>query len=81
MVVIVAASDDAHGSVSFSSASSLVDEGDGVISVTIERTGGLVGDIRVNYTTENREAFSPSDYVVSTNSMLFDFILVQQRIH
>lgn len=66
--MIVPASDDAHGSVGFSSVSSEVDEGDGMISVTVLRSNGLVGDIRVNYTTENREAFSPSDYVVSTNS-------------
>ena len=39
-------------------------------SVTVLRSGGLVGDIRVNYTAEDREAFSPNDYSLSTNCML-----------
>ncbi len=38
-------------------------------SISVLRTGGLVGDLRVNYTAEDREAFSPDDYSLSTNCM------------
>ena len=77
LTIIVAASDSPHGVVSFSSVSYSVSEDVGTASVTVQRTGGLVGDILVNFTAEDREAFSPSDYTLSDTCELVDIMLLQ----
>ena len=66
--VIVAASDDPHGVVQF--APPLVKslpEDSGVVNVMLQRSGGLVGTLLVNFTAEDRDAFSPSDYTISSD--------------
>ena len=55
--------------------SSSVSEDVGVVMVTIDRNGGLVGDIRVNYSTDDREAFESSDYTLSTNCTLINIMV------
>ncbi len=55
--------------------SSSVSEDVGVVMVTIDRNGGLVGDIRVNYSADDREAFESSDYTLSTNCTLINIMV------
>ena len=67
-MVIVAASDDPHGVVQF--ATPLVKslpEDSGTVDVMLLRSGGLVGTLLVNFTAEDRDAFSPNDYTLSSN--------------
>jgi hypothetical protein len=50
------------GTIQLSSAAYSVDESDGAVTITVERTGGSDGDVSVEYTTADGTATAGSDY-------------------
>ena len=70
--IIVTASDDPHGVVVFGDPSAVrTDESDTMISIPIERYGGRVGDLRVNFSIlSSSTATNSEDYTLHNQSML-----------
>lgn len=64
--IIIPASDNVHGEIGFSPTTTSVSEDVGSIDITVSRSGGLEGDLLVNYTVNDDSASSPSDYQVNT---------------
>lgn len=60
--LIIPSSDNVHGQVGFSTSSTSVSEDIGTLDITVSRTGGLEGNLLVNYTAEDGGAISPNDY-------------------
>ena len=69
--IIIPASDNVHGVISFSSLSTSVSEDVGNLDITVSRGGGLVGDLLVNFTVEDRTAIAPNDYQINNSCKYF----------
>lgn len=61
----------AYGSLAFSASTATVDEHAGTVTFTINRTGGSVGSVAVNFATSNGTAASGSDYQAVSQSVSF----------
>lgn len=59
------------GSVAFSAASFPVSEGAGTVTITVNRTGGSVGAVTVQYTTNDGTALAGSDYTAASGTLTF----------
>jgi uncharacterized repeat protein (TIGR01451 family) len=60
------------GVIDFSSATYTVDEGAGTATITLNRTDGSVGTIKVNYTTSNGTAIAGQDYTTASGELTFN---------
>lgn len=59
------------GALAFSAANFPVGEGAGTATITVERTGGSVGAVTVNYATSNGTALAGSDYTAASGTLTF----------
>ncbi|MDX6613209.1 MAG: hypothetical protein QOD75_2395 [Blastocatellia bacterium] len=64
-------SDAAPASLQFSSNSVMANEGDGVVKVSVTRTGNTANAIDVDYATSNGSASSRTDYTLTTGTLHF----------
>ena len=61
----------AAGALRFSAASYTVGEGVAHAVITVQRVNGSAGTVKVNYTTQNGSATSPSDYTARAGTLTF----------
>jgi uncharacterized protein with beta-barrel porin domain len=61
----------APGTVAFNVAQDTVTEGD-AITVTVERSGGVDGEVRVDYATTDRSALAGSDYTGKSGTLVWN---------
>ena len=81
LIIIIPASDNVHGSVGFSPTSSSSNEDVDSIDITILRSGGLEGDLLINFTVSDGGAASPSDYQINSScEFITDTLFYQQHI-
>lgn len=81
LIIIIPASDNVHGSVGFSPTSSSSNEDVDSIDITILRSGGLEGDLLINFTVSDGGAVSPSDYQINSScESITDTLFYQQHI-
>jgi hypothetical protein len=59
------------GSLKFAKGSYDVQESNGKVEVTVQRSGGAVGPVSVNYATTNGSAMSGSDYTTTSGTLTF----------
>lgn len=59
------------GALAFSTTSYPAGEGAGSATITVERTGGSVGAVTVNYATSNGTALAGSDYTAASGTLTF----------
>ncbi len=59
------------GTITFSAATDMVNEGDGTRIVVVKRLGGAAGDITVDYSTSDGTASTPSDYALTAGTLTF----------
>jgi hypothetical protein len=59
------------GSYKFSSANFRVSEGDGSVTVFVQRVGGTVGSADIRYATSNGTASAGSDYIATSGTLTF----------
>ncbi|MGV6816857.1 MAG: Calx-beta domain-containing protein [Thiotrichales bacterium] len=73
--------DDVHyGAMRFSAATYDARESEGVLNVTIERSGGSFGEVTVDYNTEDASATAGVDYEAVSGTLLFDFDETEKTI-
>ncbi|MBA2479822.1 MAG: putative Ig domain-containing protein, partial [Planctomycetes bacterium] len=65
----VTVSGSSPGSISFSSATSSVNENAGQVTITVRRTGGTSGAVSVSYATSNGTATAGSDYTSASGTL------------
>lgn len=63
--------DDVGGAFRFNSASYTAGEPSGSITITVLRTGGLAGNVTVNYATSNGTATAGQDYTAVSGTLTF----------
>ena len=59
------------GQLGFAQPSYTVNEPDGSVTITVQRTGGSEGTVTVNYTTVNGSAVAPGDYTTQSGTLTF----------
>jgi uncharacterized delta-60 repeat protein len=70
-IIGVARYDGDAGQLQFSSSSVTVNEGDGSTTLTVTRTGGATGTVRVDYATSDGTAIAEADYVGIAGTLTF----------
>ena len=63
--------DDVGGAFKFTSAEYVVNEGNGFITITVQRTGGLAAGATVDYSTANGTATAGQDYTAVSGTLTF----------
>ena len=66
---VTIADDDPAGQIDFESLHYDVDETDGYATVTVQRTGGVGGEVSVDYATSDGTATEGSDYAAATGTL------------
>ncbi|XP_059909463.1 adhesion G-protein coupled receptor V1 [Gadus macrocephalus] len=69
--VTMAASDHPHGSFSFAQREVAVTEEEGLVNVTVVRSGGGLGEVALSYETSGGSAFSGLDFSPEAGRLLF----------
>lgn len=62
---------DTPGQLGFAQPSYTVNEADGSVTITVQRTGGSEGTVTVTYTTVNGSAVAPGDYATQAGTLTF----------
>jgi hypothetical protein len=63
--------DDPGGTLQFSSATYSASENSGLVNITVNRTGSVLGTVTVNFSTSNGTATSGSDYGTTSGTLTF----------
>lgn len=63
--------DDIAGSIQLDPAAIVINEGAGVVSVRVTRTGGQASDVTVRYATRNQSAVANADYISVAGTVTF----------
>jgi hypothetical protein len=69
--VLTIGDNDTAGTIQLSAASYSVNEGDGVATITVTRTGGIASNVSVGYATSNGSALAGTDYAAVSGTLLF----------
>jgi hypothetical protein len=69
--VTIIDNDEGPGALQFSAATYSVGEGDGSLTVTVDRVGGSAGDVSVSYATADGTATAGDDYTSNSGTLTF----------
>uniref|UniRef100_A0A1X7VF86 Staphylococcus aureus surface protein A n=3 Tax=Amphimedon queenslandica TaxID=400682 RepID=A0A1X7VF86_AMPQE len=68
--IIIPSSDNVHGSIGFSPLTVSTSESVDSIDITVLRSGGLEGDLLINFTVSDIQAVSPDDYQINATYVM-----------
>ena len=75
--IIIPSSDNVHGSIGFSPSTISTSESVDSIDITVLRSGGLEGDLLINFTVSDNQAVSPDDYQINASCKTSFIIIIK----